>query len=422
MGDLVHNCYRKSAVTKFIAVNCDDVDDAISIFGNFTEQGDTPIVCMPYRSWWKPYITIPEGTYAVVTKHGNFQGVWNPGFHWCMPYTSIQFLVTQQNFQFDVPVRNCPTIDNIYVQIEVAIVMRVMEGEENIKNFVYKTSVNQLNEQLDAAISERIRVLARSKTHLEAYSIKGKEKQQEHTEYMNGIFESKGIEIRSVIITNVKLQTEIADQLEEKTTYASKNTLERKQQCFELRVINDDQEYNQRKEKMKQQRESEKEEFNRLKAQIDKDYEKIQADTAKMIAEIHEKTTAEVNKIGAQSELDAEEVKAETKMIRASFMADGRAKFNKVVAEAEAYVMKKEAEAKQQSAQKIAEEIRIRGKAETSLAKNLSNRRSHEEKMAQLGILQDLALNDKLSVFGDHKDNMMAQLAAFKVFGDNSHS
>ena len=225
---------------------------------------------MPERSSCKPYITIPEGTYAVVVKHGNFQGVWEPGFHACMPYTQIQFLVTQQNFQFDVPVRNCPTIDNIYVQIEVSIVMRVRPGEDNIQNFVYKTSVNQLNEQLDAAISERIRVLARSKTHLEAYSIKGKEKGKEHTEYMNGIFESKGIEIRSVIITNVKLDQEIADQLEEKTTYASKNTLERKQQCFELRVINDDQEYNQRKERMKQGRQTENERFNKLKAEIGK--------------------------------------------------------------------------------------------------------------------------------------------------------
>lgn len=90
-----------------------------------------------------------------------------------MPYTQIQFLVTQQNFQFDLPVRNCPTIDNIYIQIEVSIVLRVKPGEDNVKNFCYKTSVNQMNEQLDAAISERIRVLARSKTHLEAYSIKG---------------------------------------------------------------------------------------------------------------------------------------------------------------------------------------------------------------------------------------------------------
>ena len=95
--------------------------------------------------------------------------------------------------------------------------MRIREGEENIKNFVYKTSVNQLNEQLDATISERIRILARSKTHLQAYSIKGKEHTDEMIRYMNGIFETKGIEIRSVIITNVVLDAEIARQLEEKT-------------------------------------------------------------------------------------------------------------------------------------------------------------------------------------------------------------
>jgi len=75
MGDLVHNNYLKSKYTKFVSVNCADVDEAISIFGNFTPQGDTPIACMPERSSCKPYITIPEGTYAVVVKHGNFQGI-----------------------------------------------------------------------------------------------------------------------------------------------------------------------------------------------------------------------------------------------------------------------------------------------------------------------------------------------------------
>jgi len=411
MADLVHNNYLKSRYTKFVSVNCGDVDEAISIFGNYTQQGDTPIVCMPTRSSCKPYITIPEGTFAVVVKHGNFQGVWEPGYHWCMPYTQIQFLITKQNFQFDVPVRNCPTIDNIYVQIEVSIVMRVRPGEENIKNFVYKTSVNQLNEQLDAAISERIRVLARSKTHLEAYSIKGKEKGKEHTEYMNGIFESKGIEIRSVIITNVKLDPEIADQLEEKTTYASKNTLERKQQCFELRVINDEQEFNQRRERMKQGRQTENERFNKLKAENEKEYGKISADTAKMIAEIKEKTHAEVAKIIAKSQLEAEEIKAETKMIRASIMAEGRAKYNEIKADSEAYIVKKEAEAKHNAAEKVAEEIKIRGKAEA----RLGDKRAHQLKMAQLGILQDLASNNNLKIFGDQKDNMLAQFAAFRM-------
>mmetsp|Transcript_11220 Transcript_11220/g.11174 ORF Transcript_11220/g.11174 Transcript_11220/m.11174 type:complete len:381 (+) Transcript_11220:149-1291(+) len=376
---------------------------------------------MPERSCCKPYIIIPEGSYAVVVKHGSYQGVWEPGLHWCMPYTEIQFLITKQNFQFDVPVRNCPTIDNIYIQIEVSIVMRVKPGEENIKNFVQKTSVNQLNEQLEAVISERIRVLARSKTHLEAYSIKGKNSGKNRddgksvnsqlTEYMNGIFETKGIDIRSVIITRVNLDSEIADQLEEKTTYASMNTLERKQQCFELRVINDEQEYNQKKEKMKQGRQAESERFNKLKAEIEKDNGKINADTAQIIADIREKTTAEVNKVNALSQLEAEEVKAETKMIRARILAEGRAKYNETIAEAEAYVLTKEAEARQKTAEKFAEELRIRGKAET----RLSEKRGHELQMSQLGILQDLAQNRNLKIFGEQKENLMAQFSAFKM-------
>lgn len=419
MEDLIHNNYRRAAQTKFVAVNCGDVDDAISIFGNYTSRGDTPIVCMPTRSSCAPYICIPEGCYAVVVKHGNFQGIWDPGFHWCMPYTKIQFLVTKQNFQFDVPIRNCPTIDNIYIRIEVSIVMRVRDGEDNVRDFCYKTSVNQLNEQLDAAISERVRVLARSKTHLEAYSIKGKEHTEEMIRYMNGIFESKGVEIRSVIITNVLLDRDIADQLEEKTTYASKNTLERKQQCFELRVINDEQEIDLKRQIMREQREAENERANKIKAEVEKEHDKIRADTEKIIAEIRENTTAEVAKVNATAELEAQEVKAETKMIKASFMADGRAKVNQIIAESEAYCLKVEADAKAKAAEKIAEEVKIRGRAEAELAKNYASRRKFEVEMSKLGILKDLAGNQDLTLFGDHKDNLLAQLATYKMLGAN---
>ena len=137
-------------------------------------------------------------------------------------------MVTKQNVIFDLPIRNCPTIDNILIKIDVSIVLQIKKEEEDIRNFCYKTSVNQLNEQLDAAISERIRVLARTVTHLEAYSIKGKEHTKEMIDYMNSIFDNKGVFIKSVIITNVTLPKQIADNLETKTTYASKNTLSRK--------------------------------------------------------------------------------------------------------------------------------------------------------------------------------------------------
>lgn len=402
MADLVHNNYHRSRFTKFVAVNWGGVNEAISIFGNYTPQGDTPIVWMPTRSSCAPYIVIPEGCHALVTKHGSYVGVWDPGFHWCMPYTQIQYLITKQNFQFDCPVRNCPSHDNVHIQIEVSIIMKVLDSDDDIQNFCYKTSVSQLNEQLDANISERIRVLVRSKKHTEAYSIKGKEHTQEMIRYMNGIFEPKGIQIKSVIITNVRLPHDIADEMEEKTTYATLNTLERKQQCFELREINDNQEKSLKEEMMKQGRQAENERFNKLKAEIEKEADKIQADTDKIVAEISEKTKAEVNKINAKSELDAQEVKAETKMIKASFTADGRAKINELLAECEAYCLRVKAEAEQKAAEMIAEETKIRGRAEGTLSKHLSSRRRHDKEMAKLGVLKELAENRDLSIYGTH--------------------
>ena len=56
---------------------------------------------------------------------------------------------------------------------------------------------------------------------------------------MNEIFSKQGCEIKSVIITNVTLPKPIADNLETKTTFASKNTLARKAQSYNLRVMND---------------------------------------------------------------------------------------------------------------------------------------------------------------------------------------
>lgn len=121
--------------------------------------------------------------------------------------------------------------------------------------------------------------------------------------YMNQIFENKGVVIESVIITNVVLPRDVADPLEEKTTYASKNTLERKKQSYELRCINDKEEIDLLRQNKEEEREGEIEKAKREQAVVTKEHEKIKAETSKVLSEIKEKTIAEVNRIGAEAEL-----------------------------------------------------------------------------------------------------------------------
>jgi hypothetical protein len=56
---------------------------------------------------------------------------------------------------------------------------------------------------LEAAITERVRVLIRGKTHLEVYQIKGKTNTQEMKDFLNEMFGAQGLEFIDIIVTEV---------------------------------------------------------------------------------------------------------------------------------------------------------------------------------------------------------------------------
>lgn len=43
-------------------------------------------------------------------------------------------------------VRSCPTFDNVFVEIDIAVFFKCKEDDESIKAFAYNISINQLNE------------------------------------------------------------------------------------------------------------------------------------------------------------------------------------------------------------------------------------------------------------------------------------
>lgn len=194
----------------------------------------------------------PEGTFGVITSHGEFSHIKDEGgLEWCLPYTKIQFLVTKQDMVYRFPVRACPTYDNIFVALDIAVVFCVWKSSnpndkektiEAVKNFCYKISVNQLNEQLEAAITERVRVLIRSKTHLEVNQIKGSANTAGMKQFLNEMFQDKGLCFKDIIITEVQLPQEIQAPLDLKAQFASLNDKEREQYSYDMRLIDDDEE------------------------------------------------------------------------------------------------------------------------------------------------------------------------------------
>ena len=59
-------------------------------------------------------------------------------------------------------------------------------------------------------------MLARGKTYLEVNQIKGKDQTQEMLDFLNKMFENKGLEFTRIILQNVKLPEDIAKPLDQK--------------------------------------------------------------------------------------------------------------------------------------------------------------------------------------------------------------
>ena len=108
---------------------------------------------------------------------------------------------------------------------------------------------------LDAAITERVRVLVRGVNSKNIYSLKGKHAENTMLQHLREKLQDKAVNVKSVIITNVVLPEDVAKSMEEKTIYQFKNTLEIKKQAFELRTLNDNEEIEIIKQKRKLERE-----------------------------------------------------------------------------------------------------------------------------------------------------------------------
>ena len=149
------------------------------------------------------FFTIPTGCYALVTKHGadmDYESadgtrstVWPEGLHFFYPpWIGVSYLVTKQSVVLDLPVKACKTKDNVTVNIDMALVFRIMgdealgEDPELVRNFVYAVKPKGLEQQLRDAQEEAIRGCARSLKHTEIYGIRsGGKKTANRVDEMN---------------------------------------------------------------------------------------------------------------------------------------------------------------------------------------------------------------------------------------------
>ena len=114
-------------------------------------------------------------------------------------------------------------------------------------------------------------MLARGKTYLEVNQIKGKDQTKDMLDFLNKMFDNKGLEFTRIILQNVKLPEDIAKPLDQKAQYGSMNEYERTKQEYEMRVLNDNKELEVIKQMKTQQRIQQNEEMTRQLGIVERD-------------------------------------------------------------------------------------------------------------------------------------------------------
>ncbi|KAG7377960.1 hypothetical protein PHYPSEUDO_010750 [Phytophthora pseudosyringae] len=457
--------------TRLLYRNTWRVDGVNRLYGA-CRHGNTVVIINPGRSPIKPYIRVPEGTYALVQHQGRDIGyikpdgtctpVWPPGMHFASLFTQVSQLVTKQYIVFDTPVKGCKTADDVTVGIDMCLILRIMgdeaKGEDPglVRRFVYELGPNGLEIQLRAAQDEAVRALTRSVEHTEVYQLRDgtmrerfktgalnartnrlrvfdefhapqedtEEKEEEDPNEkkvlycvtedikrsLNEQFNAYGVQITSVAITNVTLPVEFQAQMESRTTHLSEIKEQKMKQLNDMQMLQYTEELATTKLKRSVMYMEEEQTAKANCAEIRKGIDLINAQTQLADAEISQKTMVTCNNRDVEAALKIAEIEAETVRISAEINAHCDAEIQVINAEKAALEMKLGAITDEIRTNAEAKAAEIIARAEGAAVTKLEKYRKFKLEMKQLDKIGSIAKNRKTVISGDTSNSLLSEV------------
>lgn len=350
----------------------------------------------------------------------------------------VSHLVTQQYVVFDSPIKECPTMDNVMVEVDVSVVFSIKDTVEDVYNFVFRLGATGLENMLIPFQQDAVRAMARQKEVETIYDLMDTrdaddalvdEKQNgddgldvsmhlENTKrQLNEKLSPYGVIVFSITITQVQIPEKFATNMESSTTFASKVKLENAKQKYNMRIIDDKESVDKAHQRLGEVKAEVIAEGQKKNAISEKQLHQYQADSRAIVADINEKLEADLLHIEQSSNLKIKQLNNEKMLILAEMDAGAKAdvKTMRTKLEAECEVLR--AQTKLKVAQNEALRIALEAEAEQYAASRLVAKRDFEAKMAHLRVVKNMALNKKLTVSGNSKDSVVAQLMAAKQAG-----
>ena len=169
-----------------------------------------------------PLLSVPSGKYVLWQRWGENKGQLTPGGHCCWPVCNhVSHIVSKSLVVYNAHSKLVPTKDNVFVDIDLSVNLRVGQTIEHAETFIYAMGPQRLAAYLNFQVEESIRELVYGVHHTQVNDLR--------SEFAGQVLETLkskcarfGIEVVGVKLTNVKLPMELQQRLEKTTSFKTR--------------------------------------------------------------------------------------------------------------------------------------------------------------------------------------------------------
>jgi len=380
-------------------------------FATIGADGSIPIVLVPRSPIFASIaLSVPSGPFVLYQSWYANQGQLSPGMILFWPsWNRISHIVSRAVVTYNAPAQDCPTADNVLVNVDLSLTFRIGPDAEAAAAFVYELGAHRFDELLSLQTEEAIRGLVYSVTHDKVNDLR-EEFALGVLSTLNSKFNKYGVQIMNVKITDCQLPSELQQRLERTTAFRTK--LDEKAKTFEntARVLED----------------KATTELQTLRKKNARRIQFIQAEQKKytvQLREMEEKAKGElrVEKVQSSSRVEIllKQAKGDevSEIVKANQTAEGLSKRTDVESKKQLIEAEQGANVKISQAQgnlkKVeAEAAAMVAKAEAAAAgsKSLEEKRKYELEWSRLSVLEELAGKGRRFISGDKGRGILQEL------------
>jgi len=387
------------------------VRDAVSILSTKSDDGEIPLVLVPsHRSTLSILLTVPTGVFCLLQKFGQDMGEVEPGLHVMPSYYRIAYVVSKQACSYDAPVRECPTSDDVRVNIDVVVVFRIVDAS----HFIYKLGVKNFDEYLSGTVDESIRILVRQQDHKTVYELRG-EKAEAMLSNLNEKFKDYGVAFTAVKIVSVWLPTDLQQALEDTTKMSKAMEKMKRKNEFEMMQISQESEMKIEQIKRTSEQEIVKQQGKKKRCELQFEQDSVKAEQDGKVALIRAEGKAEVLNHEVMASLNRTKTESETHRVEQIAKAEADSTGLRLKADLDYEKVLIEASWQEEAMICDAAATKHEASAEKEMSRSYVAKRKHDMDLREKVILQNLAGTGNFNLVGTSGDKVINSMMTGKL-------